>query len=56
MIDSGMSLHAGQETTLLQGQTIIAKVTLERAHLLKYFTISQIVSKKGSIRKFILLL
>ena len=27
-----MSLHAGQVKTLLRGQIIIAKVTLERAH------------------------
>ena len=32
IVESEMSLHAGQEKKLLRGQMIIAKVTLERAH------------------------
>ena len=35
IVESKMSLHAGQEKKLLQGQMIIAKVTLERAHRLR---------------------
>ena len=31
IVESEMSLHAGHEKKLLQGQIIIAKVTLERA-------------------------
>ena len=31
IVESEMSLHAGQEKKSLQGQIIIAKVTLERA-------------------------
>ena len=32
IVESKMSLHAGQAKKLLRGQIIIAKVTLERAH------------------------
>ena len=32
IVESEMSLHAGQEKKLLRGQIIIAKVTLERTH------------------------
>ena len=35
IVESEMSLHAGQEKRLLRGQIIIAKVTLERAHCLE---------------------
>ena len=34
ILESEMSLHAGQAKKLLRGQMIIAKVTLERAHVL----------------------
>ena len=34
IVESEMSLQAGQEKKILRGQIIIAKVTLERAHVL----------------------
>ena len=40
IVESEMSLHARQVKKLLQGQIIIAKVTLERARSVKSETLS----------------
>ena len=44
ILESEMSLHAGQEKKLLRGQIIIAKVTLERAPGMNSYCVMQHVA------------